>query len=108
MAGVRASLTLHRDLFQSVLRAPLSKFQSTPIGRFISRFSDDIADIDFVMPFTYRSVVNSIIGLILTIAIVGATLPWNLLVAAVLAVPYVFIQVCPRAQKSPIIGRVLT
>ncbi|KAG7361469.1 multidrug ABC transporter permease/ATPase [Nitzschia inconspicua] len=44
--GVRASETLHRNLLDSILRAPQSFFDTTPLGRIISRFSKDLYSID--------------------------------------------------------------
>jgi ABC-type multidrug transport system fused ATPase/permease subunit len=44
--GMRASETLHRNLLDSILRAPQSFFDTTPLGRIISRFSKDLYSID--------------------------------------------------------------
>lgn len=44
--GFRAARRLHRAMFESVLRAPMSFFQDTPQGRIINRFSKDMSEID--------------------------------------------------------------
>ena len=44
--GVRASQKMHDDLLSSILKAPMSFFDTTPTGRIISRFSKDLFSID--------------------------------------------------------------
>mmetsp|Transcript_6430 Transcript_6430/g.9093 ORF Transcript_6430/g.9093 Transcript_6430/m.9093 type:complete len:1412 (+) Transcript_6430:44-4279(+) len=44
--GIKASYNLHNNVLASVLRAPMSFFDTTPTGRIISRFSKDMYSID--------------------------------------------------------------
>ena len=44
--GTRSSFQLHGRLLRSVLRAPMSFFDTTPTGRILSRFSRDIHTVD--------------------------------------------------------------
>ena len=44
--GTRSSFRLHGDILRSVLRAPMSFFDTTPTGRILSRFSRDIYTVD--------------------------------------------------------------
>ena len=48
--GVRAGEALHEKVFGSILKAPQSFFDTTPLGRIISRFSKDLYSIDFELP----------------------------------------------------------
>ena len=94
MAALNASITIHQRLLQNILKCPLKFFESTPQGRLMNRFSSDMSTVDLVVPFTYRSMVNSVIGAVLTLAVIIANIPWVLLAVIVLAAPYFFIQVC--------------
>lgn len=57
--GALASGSIHRNLVKSVLRAPLSFFESTPIGRLVQRFSKDLDQIDQQLPSSFAQVVAS-------------------------------------------------
>ncbi|RWS24603.1 multidrug resistance protein-like protein, partial [Leptotrombidium deliense] len=51
--GVNASRVMHKEMLYSVLRSPLSFFDVTPTGRVINRFSKDMMDVDFEVPFGF-------------------------------------------------------
>lgn len=44
--GIRSSFRLHGGILRSVLRAPMSFFDTTPTGRILSRFSKDMYTVD--------------------------------------------------------------
>lgn len=44
--GVRSSFVLHGKVLRSVLKAPMSFFDTTPTGRILSRFSKDLFSVD--------------------------------------------------------------
>jgi len=49
--AVRSSSNLHNELFRQVLRAPITLyFDVTPIGRILNRFSNDLDQVDAVLP----------------------------------------------------------
>jgi len=51
-ATLTASTTIHSSVFEAVLGAPMSFFDTTPVGRLVNRFSGDIDQIDDSIPDT--------------------------------------------------------
>lgn len=50
IGGLRAAQLLHAFLLHRVTAAPLKFFDTTPVGRIISRFSKDIDTLDHLLP----------------------------------------------------------
>lgn len=50
IGGLRASKLLHAFLLHHVVAAPLRYFDTTPVGRIMSRFSKDIDTLDQLLP----------------------------------------------------------
>eukprot|EP01041_Mallomonas_annulata_P002837 gene2837-5584_t len=68
------SLKLHSDLMVSILGAPISFFDITPLGRILNRFSSDIAVVDESLSQTLSQLVNSVFTCIsAAVAIAAAT-----------------------------------
>jgi len=47
--GITATQEMHRQMLDAVMRCPLSFFESTPMGRLISRFSKDVNELDTLL-----------------------------------------------------------
>ncbi|KAI8871717.1 hypothetical protein GQ42DRAFT_120397, partial [Ramicandelaber brevisporus] len=45
-AGQAAAIFIHARALSSVMSAPMAWFDTTPLGRIISRFSDDVDNVD--------------------------------------------------------------
>lgn len=73
--AIFAAKTLHNDMLHSVLRAPLTFFDTTPIGRVISRFSRDIAALDEQLPQFTQQALNTSTSLIITYIFIGVVIP---------------------------------
>ena len=91
--GIVASRHLFMAMTKSVLRFSMGFFDSTPTGRLLNRFSEDVADIDYVMPFTVRSMINTILQTFLTLGIVIYNLPLSASPVPFLGIFYYFVQV---------------
>ena len=97
MVGMKAAKKIHETLLNNIMKCPLSLFESLPVGRILNRFSSDIAIVDYVLPFTYRSIVNCVLTLLVTIAVISSNQPWFAAVIMLTAIPYAVIQVCEPA-----------
>ncbi|QRV86022.1 ABC transporter transmembrane region [Ceratobasidium sp. AG-Ba] len=63
LGSVRASRRIHDQLVVSVLGAPLRWLDSTPIGRVIARFTQDMRTIDGSLPNEFQALVDMTIQL---------------------------------------------
>lgn len=52
-ARVRAGGRLHEKLLNRIMRAPMSFFDTTPLGRLVVRFSKDIDAVDVMVPSNF-------------------------------------------------------
>ncbi|KEP52172.1 multidrug resistance-associated ABC transporter [Rhizoctonia solani 123E] len=58
LGSVRAARRIHGRLVTSILGAPLRWLDSTPVGRVIARFTQDIRSVDETLPLQLESFVN--------------------------------------------------
>ncbi|GAA5955029.1 hypothetical protein JCM3765_003165 [Sporobolomyces pararoseus] len=96
--GYNVSRAIHYAAIQGVLRAPMSFFDTTPLGRITNRFSKDVDTIDNVLSDSFRmfmSTLGSVVGSIVLIAIVQ---PYFLIVVAAILCLYAFAASFYRAS----------
>ncbi|CAJ1947757.1 unnamed protein product [Cylindrotheca closterium] len=76
---IKASRTLHDGMTKAVLRAPISFFDTNPLGRVLNRFSADVGSNDDMLPqtlFDFTVIFYIVIGTLVTTVTV---LPFALL-----------------------------
>jgi ABC-type multidrug transport system fused ATPase/permease subunit len=79
-----AARALHRKLTRGVFSAPISWFDTTPVGRIVNRFAKDISSLDFRLLMWLQYVVDSALTILFRIGAVTSIMP-------VFALPAVFV-----------------
>ena len=76
-AELKASSALHNRMLESLFRAPMQFFDTTPVGRIINRFSADQDTLDVALPRNLNSLYNCVCTVLSTvITIVAITWPF--------------------------------
>ncbi|KAF9942250.1 hypothetical protein BGZ67_002583 [Mortierella alpina] len=92
LAAIRASTRLHDRLLTTMMRLPMSFFDTTPLGRIVNRFSSDFFGIDELTPWNFINVLvcgSSVLG---TIVVIATTTPVFLAIVPPLIVIYLLVQ----------------
>ncbi|CAF3698029.1 unnamed protein product [Rotaria sp. Silwood1] len=71
--------SLHNQMFNSLLRAPVFFFDSNPIGRVVNRFSKDISSIDEQLTHVTYHFVDAFFAIISTIIFIASVQPLSLI-----------------------------
>lgn len=85
LLGLRASEAFFSGLTNSIFSAPMLFFDSTPVGRILTRASSDLSVLDFDIPFAYAFVIGAGIELVATIGIM-ASVTWQVLIVGIFAI----------------------
>ncbi|KAF9972607.1 hypothetical protein BGZ73_004232 [Actinomortierella ambigua] len=90
--ALRSAKVLHEDMLRSVLRSPMSFFDTTPIGRILNRFSKDQATVDEVLPRSFSSYTRTMFQVASTLLVVTLSTPSFIFVIFPLAIAYLWLQ----------------
>ncbi|KAI8014915.1 ABC transporter C family member 8 [Camellia lanceoleosa] len=83
--GLKASRAFFLGFMNSVIKAPMLFFDSTPIGRIFTRVSSDMSILDFDIPFAIAYYVSCVIDMLAIIGIM-ASVTWPVLIVAAPAI----------------------
>ncbi|XP_069952910.1 ATP-binding cassette sub-family C member 12 isoform X2 [Cherax quadricarinatus] len=84
---------LHHAMFISILRAPMSFFDTTPTGRILNRFSRDLDELDVRVPFFLEFLLQGILFIIGQIILVCFIYVWFILPLLLVAVLFVAVDI---------------
>ncbi|GIX77997.1 multidrug resistance-associated protein 1 [Caerostris extrusa] len=73
--ATRASERFHRFMLDSVLKSPMSFFDTTPVGRIINRFTTDLEILDNQLFFYIEGWLNCVFSSISSFVIIGMNTP---------------------------------
>ena len=73
--GLRASRSMFENLLDRILEAPMSFFDTTPIGRIINRFSKDMYTVDEQLVSSGRSYLTTMLSVFSAIFVVTSVSP---------------------------------
>ncbi|KAJ3320136.1 Multidrug resistance-associated protein 1 [Blyttiomyces sp. JEL0837] len=90
--GLWSSQSLHELGIASVLNAPLSFFDTTPLGRLITRFSRDVDMCDSTLPETFRTFIFTLSMTLTNFGLIAAIFPAFLAGLIPSLVLYVYFQ----------------
>ncbi|XP_041011923.1 ABC transporter C family member 10-like isoform X2 [Juglans microcarpa x Juglans regia] len=80
--GLKASETLYSQLLDSLFHAPMSFYDSTPLGRILSRVSSDLSNTDLDVPFSLIFSVSSSINTCSALVVL-AVVTWQVLFVSI-------------------------
>ncbi|KAM9818916.1 ATP-binding cassette sub-family C member 10 [Syngnathus typhle] len=87
-----AAASIHDRLLDRVVKATVSFFDTTPLGRVLNRFSSDVYAVDDSLPFVLNILLANVFALLGTLAVMTLALPWLLLALPPLALLYLRTQ----------------
>lgn len=86
--AIRSSRYFHDSMASSVMRSPMSFFDTTPIGRILNRFSDDLSSVDQEVLWNLMMLAAFALECLSRLAIVVFNLPFMIIVIGFLVVLY--------------------
>ncbi|KAL2539145.1 ABC transporter C family member 8 [Abeliophyllum distichum] len=84
LLGLKASQAFFSGFTNSIFNAPMLFFDSTPVGRILTRASSDLSVLDFDIPFAFIFVMAAVLELLATIGIM-ASVTWQVLFVGIFA-----------------------
>ncbi|CAM8905998.1 unnamed protein product [Rhodiola kirilowii] len=91
--GLQSSKSLFTQLLNSLFRAPMSFYDSTPLGRILSRISSDLSIVDLDVPFSLIFAVGATTNAYTNLGVM-AVVTWQVLFVSI---PMVYVAI--RLQK---------
>lgn len=92
LCTIQGSKKLHNVMAVSVMRAPMTFFETTPIGRILNRFSNDIYKIDEVIGRVFNMFFSNTVRVFITIVVISFSTWQFVFLILPLGVLYIYYQ----------------
>lgn len=86
--GLAAGRDMHNAMLDSVLKAPVRFFDSTPVGRVLQRFSRDLEAIDIQLQWTFEHSMKCFAQVLITLVLIVSSLP--IILFAIIPILFVY------------------
>ncbi|ORZ19904.1 multi drug resistance-associated protein MRP [Absidia repens] len=90
--AIRSAKVLHSEMLDSVIRSPMSFFDTTPLGRILNRFSKDQHTVDEILPRSFGSYFRVLFSVMATVGIIAFSTPFFLVLVIPLGFIYLYVQ----------------
>uniref|UniRef100_A0A8C6TDA5 Si:ch211-221f10.2 n=1 Tax=Neogobius melanostomus TaxID=47308 RepID=A0A8C6TDA5_9GOBI len=94
---VKASSKLHDKVFRQILLSPMHFFDTTPLGRILTRFSRDMDEVDVRLAMQTEMLLQNLTLVLFCVGMVGTVFPWFL----ISILPVGFISSVDQYTKPP-------
>ncbi|XP_021961754.1 multidrug resistance-associated protein 1 isoform X2 [Folsomia candida] len=92
LSTLRSSANLHFKMLVRILHAPMSFFDTTPVGRIVNRFAKDVDVTDSLLPMNVELWLNSSFSVLATLIIISYSTPIFIAVILPVGLLYYFVQ----------------
>jgi len=89
---VTAATSMHEKMLCRILWCPMSFFDTTPIGRILNRFAQDMGDIDQALPVSFEQSLITVARCVAIVIVTCIPQPWFLVGIGPLLVLFYFIR----------------
>ncbi|XP_062180151.1 ABC transporter C family member 10-like isoform X2 [Phragmites australis] len=99
--GIQTSRSLFSQLLNSLFRAPMSFFDSTPLGRVLSRVSSDLSIVDLDVPFAVMFSISASLNAYSNLGVL-AVVTWQVLFVSV---PMIVLAIRLQQRTRGVVGQ---
>jgi ATP-binding cassette subfamily C (CFTR/MRP) protein 1 len=92
LGGLKSAMQLHHNMLEAVLRAPMSFFDNTPLGRILVRFAEDQMKVDNSLYLQFNNFTYFALTAISVLILVSFATPPIILLIVPVIISYYFVQ----------------